>query len=94
MYTLQGRQITTGDLEEMGGCFCQALSHLQRCLAVYQEAVGRQEREDDKSQHDTQSADRERYMYVYIHTLCKHYTQHGFDLKVGLEHMTLCVQVH
>ena len=30
---VQGRQISTGDLEEMGRCFCQALDQLKGALS-------------------------------------------------------------
>ena len=37
---MQGRQITTDDLEEMGQCFCQALGQLKSCLAAHTSGSG------------------------------------------------------
>ena len=63
---VQGRQITTRDLEETGHYFCQALSHLKSSLA--EEAASEKSGTLlQKEREETQSASSSRYIHTCIH---------------------------
>ena len=65
---MQGRQIATADLEEMGTCFCLALCQLQACLSEQQSRLSgddgtQKDAENEEEGHckDTRSSSNDRY---------------------------------
>jgi hypothetical protein len=55
----KGRQITTGDLEEMGQCFCMALAQLKSSLLEHQKGMVEEEEEDEEGKEKDEEKEEE-----------------------------------